>query len=267
MAMDKPGGIYPSSVTSSSTQMPSFIPDPSIRGEAWDQALQNRGIRFVHRIAVPCPNMNGLNSSTHEPDCPICDRNGVLYYSEKEIVGYFGSNSLEKAFERQGVWEFGTALCTLPTEYEDGTEADFNTFDQLVIQDFTVRVHQLKEYEPRQNSQQSLRYPIAKIDYLASVVNNVLTPYILGEDYTIVDGNIQWEDGSEPAYDSVNKRGEVFVVSYFCKPVYTVMQPLRELRVSQQMVNGVKIAKRLPQHVLVKRTFLLNPEEKISDQA
>ncbi len=266
MPMDKPDGVYPSAITSSSTQMPNFIADPSIRGEAWEQLLQNRGIKFIHKIAVPCPNMNGLESNSHEPDCQICDTSGILYYASKEIVGSFGSNSLEKNFERQGVWEFGTALCTFPTEYADGTQADFNTFDQLEIQDFTVRVHQLKEYEPREDNQQALRYPIQKIDYLASVIDNVLTPYALDEDYTVVDGKIQWERGSEPAYSRITSRGEVYVVSYFAKPVYKVVQPLRELRVSQQMVNGVKVAKRLPQHILVKRDFLLNASEKISDQ-
>ncbi len=266
MSMDKPDGVYPSAITSSSSQMPGFIPDPSIRGEAWDQLLQNRGIRFIHKIAIPCPNMNGLDTNSHEPDCQICDNSGILYYAEKEIIGAFGSNSLEKNFERQGVWEFGTALCSFPTEYADGSQADFNTFDQLVVQDFTVRVHQLKEYEPRTSHQQGLRYPIEKIDFIASVVNNVVVPYRAGVHYNLVDGKIQWIVGKEPRYNNSTERGEVYVVSYFCRPVYTVVQPLRELRVSQQMVNGVKVAKRLPQHVLCKRDFLLNPAEKISDQ-
>jgi len=34
---------------------------------------------------------------------------------------------------------------------------------------------------------------------------------------------------------------------------------MRELRITQQMINGQKTAIRLPQQILVKRDFLFNP--------
>jgi hypothetical protein len=253
---------YPKSPTSVPSPLPLHIPDPSIKGVSFDQLIQNRGIRFIHRIAAPCPNLQTVFDNSHDPNCPICDGNGMMYYREKEIWGLFYSNSLEKNFEMQGIWEIGTAFVTLPTVYPDGSQAEFNTFDQLVIPDFTVRVWELKEYEPRANRQQQLRYPIATVDFIGAAKNGVLIEFEAGVDYNVVDGKIEWVAGKEPQYDNVKDRGEVFVVSYFCNPVYNVLQHLRELRITQELINGQKIPQRLPQQVLVKRDFLANPPEK-----
>ena len=254
-------GTYPKSPFSSPTNMPVFIPDPSLRGQSFDQLLQNRGVRFLHRLSAPCPNLRSLHDNSHDPNCSVCDGNGMMYYREKEIYGVFYSNSLEKNFEMQGIWEIGSAVVTLPTQYPDGTQADFNTFDQLVIPDFTVRLWELKEYEPRPDRRQQMRYPIKSIDYIAAVKNNVTVPYEEGTHYNIVDDKIEWVASQEPDYDSINERGEVYVVVYFAHPVYNVLQHMRELRITQELANGSKVPVRLPQQVLVKRDFLFNKPE------
>lgn len=257
------GSTYPTSPTSYSPMQSILIPDPSLKGVAFDQLLQNRGVRFIHRLATPCPNIKSVHDNNHNPLCPICDGNGLYYYREKEIWGVFQSNSLQKNFEMQGLWEIGSAVVTLPTEYPDGTPAEFNTFDQLVIPDFTVRLWELKSYEPRVDGKQQMRYPIASIDYIASVKDNgVLVTYTEGTDFNIVDGKISWIAGKQPEYDTATEQGDVFTINYFANPVYNVLQHLRELRISQQLVNGVKVPVKLPQQVLVKRDFLANPSEK-----
>lgn len=256
----------PSTSTSVPSPMPPQIPDPSLRGASWDQLLQNRGIRFIHRRAVPCPNMSQLDDNNHQPDCHFCDDSGILYYDEREIVGVFQSNSIEKTFEQHGIWEIGSAVVTFPTEYPDGTQADFNTFDELIIPDFPVRLWELKQYEPTPDDKQSLRYPIINVDYLAVVDDNELKKFKQGEDFIITDGEIQWLPGKAPDYNQSLERGDVYTVSYYAFPVYKVLQPLRELRVSQEMVNGVKVSKRLPQQVLVRRDFLVGAGEKIGDK-
>lgn len=263
MAMDKPGQIYPSVSTSTSTFMPQQIPDPSLRGVAFDQLLQQRGIRFLHRKAIPCMNINDLDQNSHDPRCAVCDGSGLYYYREKEIYGVFYSNSLEKMFEHHGVWDVGQAIITLPAEYNDGEQADFCMFDQLVIPDFTVRMWELKEFIPTTGLIQQVRYPIQKIDFIASAANDVVREYRVGIDFNLTsDGKIQWVSGKEPTYDNVNERGDVYAVSYFANPVYTVLQHMRELRITQEMnLNNQKIAKRLPQQVLVRRDFMRNGSE------
>lgn len=263
MTMKKPDQVLPNRSTTSASPMPNVIPDPSIRGVSFDQLLKHRGIKFMHKRATPCPNLRSLDDNTHDPECPICDNNGFLYYDEREIIGIFQGNSLERLFEQQGMWEIGQAIITFPAEYDDGTQADFNQFDQLVITGHEVRLWEMKEYEPRTGNKQALRYPITSIDHMSSVENGVHKVYVAGTDYNIVGGEIEWVSGKEPAYDATNERGSVFSVAYYANPVYVVQQTMRELRVTQEYVNGQKVARRLPQEVMVKRDFLRNDAEKI----
>lgn len=252
------GSSYPVSPTSTPSPLPMFIPDPSIKGVSFDQLLQNRGVRFVHRKSTPCPNIETVFDNSHNPNCPLCE-DGILFYIEKEIWGVFYSNSLEKNFEYQGLWEIGSAVVTLPTEYPDGTPAEFNTYDQLVIPDFSVRMWELKEYRPTYNNQQEFRYPIQSTEYVASAVNDALVVYQQGVNFNIVNGNMEWITGQTPSFNVSENKGDVYVVQYYANPVYNVLQHLRELRITQELnLQGQKVAKRLPQQVLVRRDFLNN---------
>lgn len=262
--LDKPDKEYPNPQNTFESPMPTYIPDVSIRGESWDQLAQNRGIRFLHKIAAPCPNMKRLVDNNHEPDCTFCDGSQILYVQEKEIFGTFSNNTLEKMFEIQGVWEIGTAVISFPTEYTDGTQADFNVFDKLVCPDFQIRLSDLKEYEPTPDNKTGVKYPIIDICDMTSVVDGALKKYISGVDYNIVDGNISWIAGKAPRYDDIEEIGEVLSITYSANPVYNVLQTLHEIRASQQMVNGQKQARRLPQQVLVKRDFLFKPDNEQS---
>lgn len=237
-----------------------YNPDPSIRGASFDQILKNRGVRFIHAKATPCPNILTLDSNAHEPQCTFCDNNGFQHYDPKDIWGVFSGNSIQKTFEAHGVWEIGTAVITLPTEYPDGTEADFNAFDKLTIPDFTVRLWELKEYEVRPGNIQQLRYPIEKVDRASSILQHgqVEKIYKQGVNFNInTAGDIVWIDGMQP---HVN---EVLTWSFYAHPVYLVVQTLRELRITQELVNGEKVARRLPQQVLVRRDFLPTAGETI----
>lgn len=238
--------------------MPTYIPDVSIRGESWDQLAENRGIRFTHRVAAPCPNMKSLVDNNHDPECPFCDGSQILYVQDRDIYGTFSSNTLEKMFEVQGVWEIGTAVITFPTEYPDESQADFNVFDKLVCPDFQIRLSDLKEYDDTGST--STKYPIINVCDLTSVVNGSIKKYVQGTDFNIVNGVIVWVSGLEPSYDSIEEMGEVLSITYSANPVYNVLQTMHEIRATQQMVNGQKIAKRLPQQVLVKRDFLFKPD-------
>lgn len=263
--MKKPDASTPVSPTSVPPPFPTYIPDPSSMGQNFDQLLNNRGIRFVHSRAMPCPNMNSMDDNNHNPLCPHCDGSGILYYRDKEIFGVLVSNSVEKQFEYNGIWETGTAVVTFPASYADGEQAEFSLYDRLVVQDYTVRLWEKKEYEPRAGGLQQLRYPIHNVEHLITVTDTAVTEFVEGVDFNIVDGLIEWVPGKEPEYDEVNEMGQVFSVSYYANPVYIVMQPMRELRVTQQMLpNGTKVAIRLPQQIVVKRDYFVNKPEKLS---
>lgn len=269
MSMDRPNKPYPTppptSPLSTPSPMPLYIPDPSIKGVSFDQLISQRGIRMIHKKAIPCMNMESVTYQAHQPDCQFCDDSGILYYDNKEIWGVFTGNSIEKTFEAHGVWEIGTAVVTLPTEYPDGTQADFNTYDKLVVPDFTVRLWELKEYEPTQDGKQRLRYDATKVEYASSISDGVQKFYQSGTDFNVTDeGYIEWIAGKQPNYDYANQRGEVIGWAYFANPVYIVLQCLRELRITQELVGGIKQARRLPQQVLVRRDFMADNAEKLS---
>lgn len=261
--MTPPGASFPSTVTSTPSMMPIQIPDPSIRGQSFDQLMQNRGIRFLHYKAIPCPNLNTLDDNSHDPKCPFCETKGFVYYGQKEIVGVFQSNSLQQQYEQHGTWDIGSAIITFPSEYSDATQADFNKMDKLVIPDYEHRLWQLLEFNPTTNHRQKLRYPITTIDYMASITNNTLKVYVLNTDYRVTSGEIEWI--INPTYNTATEHGEVISVSYYAHPVYTVDQSLRELRVTQQMVNGQKVARRLPQEILVKKDFLTRAADQVGE--
>lgn len=257
MSLDKPSQQYPGNNKSFGPFMPPNIADPSIRGASFDQLLNNRGIRFIHKVAAPCPNMNSLYDNNHDPECEFCDQSQILFIQEKEIWGVLSNNTLEKLYEIQGVWEIGSAVISFPTEYNDGTQADFNVFDQLVCPDFQVRLSDLKEYDGTGTT--SLKYPIVKAMNITSISNDILKTYEVDVDYEIVGGNISWIN--PPSYDNATDIGEVLSITYAANPVYNVLQGLHELRVTQELVDGQKVAKRLPAQVLVRRDFLFKANE------
>ena len=256
-----PSKIYPNAPTSSPSPMPQQIQDPSIKGLSFDQLINNRGIRFIHKRAAPCPNMSSIEDNNHDPQCPVCDGNGIMYYCSKEIWGTWVSNSLEKNFEQQGMWEIGSSVISFPAVYPDGEVAEFNTYDQIEIPDFPVRLWQMLEWNDRADKTIKLRYPVDTVDIVTSVRSQVRNDFVEGTDYNVVNGQITWIAGQEPNYDNVKERGEVITVVYHANPVYNVLQQLRELRVTQELINGQKTARRLPQLILVKRDFLLNLPE------
>lgn len=256
--MGNPNATFPLAPLSTPSPMPPNLPDPSIFGDSFDQLLKQRGVRFIHQKALPCPNLRSLDDNTHDQLCPHCDGSGILYYQEKEIIGVMSSNSIERQWEYNGAWEQGAATVTLPTLYDDGEPADFSVFDRLICTDFTVRLYEQKEYETRINMKQQLRYPIERVQFLAVANNSTMVEFKQDIDFTIDDGKIAWLAGHTP------NEGDVFSVAYYANPIYIVLQPLRELRITQQMVEANKVARRLPQQVVVRRDFYVNPPEKIS---
>jgi len=258
MPMKRPDQILPSVPLSTPPQMPPFLPDPSIRSANFDQLLRQRGVKFTHKRAQPCPNLRKLDDHTHDPNCTICGAKGFMYYDEREIIGMFSGNSLEKVFEQQGTLELGTTIVTFPTTYDDGTQADFGQYDQLILKGYEVRLWELKEYEVRSNKRQRLRYPITSIDNLSTVKNNVLKTYTANVDFRITNGEIEWIDGHTPELDPITGQGQVYAVSYYASPVYTVLQALRELRITQELIAGNKQAIRLSQELLVRKDFLVH---------
>jgi hypothetical protein len=255
-----PNVEYPASSRSSGPFMPNILPDPSMDENVFEQLLQNRGVRFLHKKAMPCPNMKTLSSNQHSPNCTLCDHDNFVYYQEKEVWGTFIGNVIQKIYEYQGTFDIGATMLTMPTKYPDDEEADFNTMDKLVMLDFEVRLWELFEWKSPENGRVYLRYPATGVEYMALAQDDsTLVTFEDGTDFNIVDGAIVFNSTgmAKLNWDSENRVGSVVSISYFANPVYTVLHPLRELRVTQQLDQyGKKVTKRYPQQLVIKRDFM-----------
>lgn len=236
--------------------VPRFIHDPQLIPEHFTQLLNNRGIEFEHSKATPCANLTSLENQDHNPNCRECD-NGFEYYDNRNITGVFSSNSLEKMFEVQGFWGISTAVITFPAEYNDGTQADFQYFDKLVLPSFTHRWWELIEYN-FETGLDKLRYPAVTIEILKTPDKT----FIEGTDFELTtNGFIEWLSiGETPTWNPDLNKGQIYSISYTASPVWHVVQLLHELRVSQSYDTNtnLKTAIRLPQQVVVKRDFLFS---------
>ena len=266
--MSKPNKVLLKSPKSVRSPFPSILNDPSIRSNNFEELLKNRGLRFIHRRATPCPNLATLNDRGHDPNCNLC-QDGFLHYGDREITGVFYGDTLEKLYEIQGEWEIGQAIITFPAEYDTGEQADFNTFDQLEIPDFTMRLWELKEFKVSADGEQRLRYPVINTDFVATIdrATDTLVEFEEGVDFEVtVDGNIKWLPGKEPSVeidpDTGDQQGQIITYSYFSKPRFTVQHLMHELRASQEFdeATGEKVARRLPQQVLVRKDFIVRPK-------
>lgn len=257
--MKHPNQVHPSNYMTSSSPMPNLIPDPSIRGVSWDQLINNRGVIFEHHKMLPCPNMTSLTDYSHRADCPLCDNAAMISYWHKTIYGGFVPTDMDRMYEINGQWDNSSCSISLPAEYEDGTQAEFMKGDKLILRDFEVRLFHMVQYK---GTVVKCRYPIESVEAIVSAVNNVIKEYKEGIDFEVVQGNIQFFPDKAPFYNKTTRASEVISISYYAKPVYIIEKLTSELAISQELVDGQKVSRRLPQSVIVRRDFIINETNK-----
>lgn len=261
--MQKPGSKYPSSAGSFPSMAPGTLPDPSWNAVHFNEMIKNRGILFTHSKAIPCPNVQDVESMIHVNHCthPDC-WNGMLYVQPKKAWGYFNNDQLNKLFEVQGEYNENIAVITMSAVYEDGEECDLAPFDWLVADEYSKRVYELVESSP--SGIDRLKYPALEVHTLRTHNRE----FIKDVDFTIDQGRIRWISNNRPSYNQSLNRGEVYTIGYYIRPSYYVHHVMKEVRASQLLEStGEKIAIRFPQHIMVTRT-LLHPDsnDKVGDQ-
>lgn len=253
--MKKPSNRYPSSPASFGSLTPADLPDPSLNAEAYDELITNRGVLFTLTAAMPCPNVQDVESMIHVNHCthPRC-WNGYLQVDPVKVWGYFNNDQLNKLFEIQGEYNENIAIITLSATTVDGQEAEVHPFDQLVADEYTKRVYEMVEASPT---------GIDRLKYYALDVKKVevkegTKTFTKGTDYIVEDGKIRWISQNRPGYDQKLNRGEAISVLYYIRPIFFVHHVMKELRATQVMdpMTGEKVAVRLPQHIMVLRELL-----------
>jgi hypothetical protein len=203
--------------------------------------------------------MTSLTDYNHNADCDLCDNAAMISYWHKTIYGGFVPSDMDRMYEINGQWDNSSCTISFPAVYEDGEEAEFMKGDKLILRDFTVRLFHMVQYK---GTTIKCRYPIDSVDVIMSAKDGVLKEYKVGIDFDLVQGNIVFIKGKEPYYNKTARASEVLSISYYAKPVYIVEKMTSELAITQELVNGVKTSRRLPQTLICRRDFLINETNK-----
>jgi hypothetical protein len=94
-------------------------------------------------------------------------------------------------------------MASFPTEYDDGSQCEFAIMDRLTCLDYTVRLWEMKAYEPAASGTTRMRYPIQKIEIIMSIKAGIVKEYLVDVDFTIDNGRILWVAGKEPSYNTI----------------------------------------------------------------
>lgn len=233
--------------------MPDNTPQFALNPRAFDELIGSKGIRMVHSKPIPCPNVSDLHSGDHPPGCSECQE-GMIYYDEKEFIGAFQGNSNSRQHQVNGQFDYDEASVVVPAKYKDGSEFDIQLFDRIVVPDFTVRFYQRVEHS--QTGVDRLKFPAVRVDKLRDASGN---EYRQGIDFELTQtGDIKWISQNRPGYNLGIKKGVVYSVNFYCRPVFTIVSLPHQLRATQTVdpSTGRAVQERFPQQAVVRKDFV-----------
>lgn len=248
--------VYPTSEVRTNSKR---APELHFDRDWFHSHIANHGIRVRIEKTVVCPNFIGnVDSLQHDVNCTLCE-NGFYHYDPIECMVLFQQDALVKAFLREGVFDPGQAIVTLPAFTEDGTkEILIHYFDRVTLLDEEERFYQL--INKSEGDMDVLRYNAIKT---LMVIDRRGIIYTEGVHFNLdTNGNIVWVAGKDrPRWNAEEGIGESFSVSYTFRPVYRVLDMLHEGRFSQRLVNGGVQMIRHPQSVLIKKDYYMSKKD------
>lgn len=222
--------------------------------EAFDQHVQDHGVKMVHWTAMRCP--VGLTDPddfrNHSQDDHGCS-NGFLYIKAGTLSCLFTGNGLQVARGDEGLRDSSTVQVTLARTYDNGGEVHMAPFDRLYLEprgDKPLLVPYWELVQQHQVGVDRLEFPAAQvIDLIDS--NNVR--YVQDQDFTLTsDGRIKW--GQRRPGTGQNLKGRVYSVRYLLAPYYYVLRMLHEVRLAQlDGPDGERRPEQLNQAALIQR--------------
>lgn len=233
-------------------------PEVHFKNDWSNSHINNHGIRVRIERALICPNYVGnVDSYHHDPSCELCDA-GFIHFDPLECWVVFQQNDLVKAFLREGLYDPGRAIITVPHVTGDGTPIMLSHFDRVTLLDEEERFNEvLNKSEGRIDW---LRYKAVSVLHLRDRRG---TTYINNTHFKLdADGNIEWLDGQDRPQHNLNEgMGETFSVGYTFRPTYRVMDILHEGRFSNTLANGRREITRHPQLVLIKKDYYITKKD------
>ena len=237
-------------------QMPNKVPMATFSPDAFEQLIREMGIRFVHARPMPSPHVKSLRGDDMDPGDNTME-SSYIYYGHKEFIGAFQGNSNQRQFAPNGSYDDDTATIVIPTKYTDGTDMDVQIFDRIIAIDAPkTRYYQRVEHD--MSGHDRLHFPAISVDL---ILGNNDQQFAEGVDFKINErGMIEWiSGGRRPGYDPMLDKGEIYSISYYMQPYFTVLQLPHFFRMAQTRSNGPgsnNTIHRFPQLCTVRKDYI-----------
>lgn len=236
---------------------------------AFDEAINNYGVEFVHWRAMSCPqgvtNKDDTTRNTHHDhrDCT----NGYLYRRAGVLKMLFTGNGESRQFQDMGAYDGSTAQASARRFYDSDTKdfAYLSYGDRLYLREPTLLWPHWQYVQHDISGKDRLRYPAVKVEHL---IDNDMREYHEGVDFKVQDGAIVWMEGRSPGIDpdsgnSDDARGRVYTAWYLFTPYWYVDHIGKAMRfVQAEDETGQRLATRMPMEVTLVRETQFEDRQK-----
>lgn len=223
--------------------------------------IAQHGIRVKVEKTNICPNYRGTATRMqHDSMCELCE-NGFVHYDPIECWAVFQQNDLVKLFLREGVYNPGQALITLPKFDENGQSILINYFDRVTLLDQEERFYEI--LNKSEGNMDRLRYQALSAEH---VMDSEGKRYIENAHFRLDDNkNIVWIEGQpRPEWNTTEGVGQTFSVTYRFRPVYRVMNLLHEGRYSSKIIAQYKQTTTFPQFMVIKKDYYVTKKDLVT---
>jgi hypothetical protein len=224
----------------------------------YHQLIAQHGIRVMIEKTSVCPNYRGTATRMqHDTNCTLCD-NGFVHYDPIECWAVFQQNDLVKLFLKEGIFNPGQALITIPKLDENGQSILISYFDKVTLLDQEERFNEL--LNKSRGNMDKLRYQALSVEF---VMDSEGKRYYENAHFVLdKNQNIQWVDNQpRPEWNSTEGVGQTFTVTYRFRPVYRVMNLLHEGRYSSKIIDQYKSTTTFPQFMAIKKDFYVSKND------
>lgn len=232
----------------------------SFDADAFDVALREHGVTFVHWRSMQCPvgMIDQFDSRRVHEDHAGCS-NGHIYTRAGLVTGIFTGNDDKISQNDVGLLDGSTVQVTLPRTYDDSEEEVMVApFDRFYLMEENVTVPHKQYAEAHVTGTDKLSYPAARV---LDLIDAHGKRYGSGEFSIDSHGRIVWI-GSGPGFDAAASKGTIYSVRYTYRPYWYCSRVIHQVRIAQIETPLAREVQRMPQSFVLQREYVFEKEDK-----
>jgi len=186
--------------------------------EEFEQLIKTHGYDCTWEKAAYCPYLKGPSTHAHDINCDVC-HNGFIYFDLQETKVVMTSLTVSQQYFAYGRFDSGRVQITAFPEFK------MSFWDRITLCWSRARISELVTRQ-RNTLRDRFRYKAICVEYLAWVLNGVLTTAKQNVDFTVDDdtGEIVWSSTNRPNAETT------YTVVYFYRPIYIVTDVPHQVR-------------------------------------